>query len=180
MPIRDEIVNWAIWESNFGEWKPSADEMQSFFRTAGLTPPTDQDMKKFQTMGSNVPVQGHSTAWCGIFACYVLKHWGGLDVWWQAGGNKPGINGAGVKKVYDYRFMRPGDVAVIRGKQMQNGNYLWHHFVVTDIDYDSNHLESVDGNSTGNKIVWHTGKQIRYSGPDASSKSVCAYYKIPV
>lgn len=62
---------------------------------------------------------------------------------------------------------------------MQDGNYLWHHFIVTDIDYDSNHLEPVDGNSTGYKIVWHTNKMIRYSGPDANSNSVCAYYKVP-
>jgi hypothetical protein len=67
---------------------------------------------------------------------------------------------------------------VVRGK-LQNGKYLWHHFIVTAIDYDSNSMESVDGNSTDNKIVWHTEKTIRYSGADAHLKSVCAYYKIP-
>lgn len=48
-----------------------------------------------------MPVNGYSTAWRGIFACYLLKHWGGLDVRWQSGGSNPGINGGGVKKVYD-------------------------------------------------------------------------------
>jgi hypothetical protein len=51
MALRSEIVKWAIWESDFGEWKPSAEEMQKFFRTVGLDPPTDADMKKFQTLG---------------------------------------------------------------------------------------------------------------------------------
>lgn len=40
MALRSEIVKWAIWESDFGEWKPSAEEMQKFFRTVGLDPPT--------------------------------------------------------------------------------------------------------------------------------------------
>jgi hypothetical protein len=179
MALRSEIVDRAIFEADFGQWKPSAEEMKTFFSTAGLTPPTDADMKNFQTWGSNVPVNGYSTAWCGIFACYVLKHWGGLDVRWQRGGSSPGINGGGVKKVYDYRYVRPGDVGVVRGRKLQNGNYLWHHFIVTAIDYASNSLESVDGNSTGNKIVWHPDKKIRYSGPDDHTKSVCAYYRLP-
>ena len=28
-------------------------------------------------------------------------------------------------------------------------------------------------------MVWHTDTKFRYFGPDANSKSVCAYYKIP-
>lgn len=176
MPIRDDIVNWAIWESNYGEWKPSGEEMVKFFQTAGLTPPSlRQAQESMETMGSNVRVGNMSIAWCGIFACYVLRHWADLDVKWISGS---GIAGKSVKKVYDYRYIRPGDVAVIPGKQNAKGHRLWHHFIVTAIDYGSNHLESVDGNSTRNQIVWHTNKRIRYTGSTAYDNSIAAYYQV--
>lgn len=176
MPIRDTIVDSAIWESDFGQWKPSGEEMASFFSTAGLTEPSDSDLAKFQNQTSNIVVNGQSIAWCGIFACYVLKRWGGLDVKWVPG---VGMKGSSVTKVWDYRYIRPGDVAVIRNKVNAAGQYLHHHFIVTDIDYDANLMDSVDGNSTNNQIVWHIGRQLTQSSQESNFlKRPYAYYRV--
>jgi len=177
MPVRDEVVRWAIWEADYGAWKPSSGEMTEIFEVAGLGPPSHSDLENFKTRGSNILVGGKSVAWCGIFATYVLKKWGGLNVKWVYG---TGIVGHGaVKKVWDYRFMRPGDVAVIRNKVNSAGQYLHHHFIVTDISYSGNEMDSVDGNSTGNKIVWHTGRKIKYSGTDSNFlKRPYCYYQL--
>lgn len=179
MAIRDNIVEMAIWEANYGQWRPEADEMVRFFEECNLDPPTDDDLTKFATMQSNVPVNGASTAWCGIFACYVLKRWGGLDVHWEYG---TGIVGD-VKKVWDYRYMRPGDVAVIRNKAYvdKHGqtNYLHHHYIVTEISYDENTHSLVEGNGNNNKIWWRSDRAINQSPASSNSlKRPYAYYQL--
>ncbi len=40
MATRLSIVDMAIWESNYGSWKPSGAEMVEIFQTAGLQSPT--------------------------------------------------------------------------------------------------------------------------------------------
>ena len=173
--IRDKIVEKAIWEANKGTWKPTPQEIQDFFRVAGLYPPT-LAMAKGSLEGGNTlypklangvwspaggkDAQGNPKVmvihWCGIFACYVLKKWGGLSVYWASG---VGIKGSGVKRIDDpvnLDGLQPGDVAWIRGKADSKGHYTWHHFIVTKVDRKSNQLESVDGNSTGNTISWHS------------------------
>lgn len=175
MPIRDEVVEWAIWESNFGNWKPTPDEIRTFFQTAGLTPPTAaQAQNSLTNLNNGIKFGGVTIHWCGIFATYVLKHWGGLDVKWVSGA---GIKGSGVTRRSGYQNIRPGDVAWIRGKANAQGNYAWHHFIVTKINYGSNYLESVDGNSTGNSIIWYD-KKIKYSGSDAADKDIWGYYQL--
>lgn len=173
MPVRDNVVEWAIWEADFGSWKPSSHEITEIFEVAGLQPPSGSDLENFKTRASNILVGGKPIAWCGIFATYVLKKWGGLNVKWVYG---TGIVGQGItKKVWDYRFMSPGDVAVIRNKVDGNGNYLHHHFIVTDVRYSGTHLAhlaSVDGNSTGNKIVWHPEREIQ---PSYLKQPYCYY-----
>lgn len=175
MAIRDSVVEWAIWESNYGSWKPSAEKMQTFFSTAGLNPPsTSQASYSLENRSSGISMGGIVIHWCGIFATYVLKHWGGLDVKWIAGS---GMSGSGVVRRSGFQGIVPGDVAWIRGKANPSGQYAWHHFIVTDIDYSSNYLESVDGNSTNNSIVWHD-KQVQYYGYDAADKQIWGYYHL--
>ncbi len=176
MPVRDNIVNAALWEASWGSWRPDGEEMTKFFENVGLSPPTANDLKKFAGMISNVPVNGISTAWCGIFACHVLKHWGGLDVKWVLG---KGIVGKAVKKVWDYRFMQPGDVAVIRNKADSKGNFMHHHFIVTQVDYAANTLQFVEGNGDQNSIHWRTDRKVNQSSSSANHlKRPYAYYQI--
>ncbi len=174
MPIRDYVVNQAIWESNYGTWKPSAEEMRDIFKIADLDPPTLAQAKDSLTnLSGGIKMGGQVIHWCGIFACYVLKYWGGLDAKWVLG---LGMKGDVIKRT-GYQNIRPGDVAWIRGKANKSGNYAWHHFIVTDIDYATNYLESVDGNSTSNSIVWWD-KKIKYSGSDAADKNIWGYYQL--
>lgn len=178
MATRDDIVNWAIWEADYGSWKPSSDDMIEIFTQSGLPAPTASNLKDFATRASNIAYGSGSIAWCGIFACYVLKKWGHLNVRWQIG---TGLVGKGVIKRMDYqayRFMRPGDVAVIRNNVNANGNYLHHHFIVTAVDVSGNRLESVDGNSKNNKIVWHTDRKIQNGSDNFLKQPYCIYQAV--
>ncbi|MGH7471377.1 MAG: hypothetical protein ACRENP_25790 [Longimicrobiales bacterium] len=175
MPIRTDVVDWAIWESDHGSWKPSAEEIQNIFTTAGLQAPSLTDAENsLRTRSSGIKMGGYVIHWCGIFACYVLKRWGGLDVKWRLG---EGIKGSGVVRRSGDQNIRAGDVAWIRGAANSSGQYAWHHFIVTKVNYGTNKLESVDGNSTNNSIVWHS-KSIRYSGNDAADKNIWGYYQL--
>lgn len=176
MASRQEIVNQAIWEANYDHWKPSDDEMVDIFTTAGLNAPSKSDLKKFRTATGNISINGQSIAWCGIFATYVLKKWGGLEVKWSNGG----IVGAGVNKTWNRDGMRAGDVAVVRGKLDSKGRGVHHHFIITAIDYAANTMQSVDGNSTNNEIVWHTNKKIIYTGADKDSYTPYCHYKLKI
>jgi hypothetical protein len=179
MGTRNDIADSAIWESNFGHWKPTDREMINIFTIAGLKPPTAADLAKFKTASGNVPVNGYSISWCGIFAAYVLKRWGGLDVRWKywVKGKPSGLIGPGVNYTAGSSGMRPGDVAVITGAD-KNGNRTDHHFIVTHVDYSKNVLHSVDGNSTNNEIVWHTDKKIK--GNKKSTDNIYGHYKLAI
>lgn len=177
MGVRDKVVDMAIWEANYGDWRPTGEEMVRFFQNAGLTPPTAADQAKFATQTSNVNVDGKSISWCGIFACHVLKQWGGLDVRWGSSG----IVGA-VKKVWDYRFMRPGDVAVIKNKAyVSNGKtlYMHHHYIITAIDYAANKCSFVEGNGYNNEIWWRSDRPINQSPSSLNDlKRPYCYYQL--
>jgi hypothetical protein len=173
--VRDKIIAKAIWEANSGTWKPTVEEMQDFFRVAGINPPTTAMAKGSLYGGSKIYPQlpygmwapaggkdadGNPKAmvihWCGIFACYVLKKWGGLNVHWAS---SIGIKGSGVGRIENdptLAAMQPGDVAWIRGAINSKGQYAWHHFIITKIDRGNNQFESVDGNSIGNAINWYS------------------------
>ena len=71
--------------------------------------------------------------------------------------------------------MRPGDIAVIRNNVNNKGQYLHHHFIVTKVDQANNRLESVDGNSTNNKIVWHTNRKIENGSENFLKQPYCIY-----
>ena len=174
MATRIDIVNWAIWEANYDHWKPTDDEMKEIFIAAGLAAPSKGELNKFRTAPGNIVINGQSLAWCGIFATYVLKKWDGLDVNWVSGG----IRGAGVNKTWGRDGMRPGDVAIVRGPLDKKGRGTHHHFVITEIDYAKNTLQSVDGNSTNNEIVWQTGKKIVYKGADDAPYTPYCHYKL--
>ncbi len=77
--------------------------------------------------------------------------------------------GDGVTKLPGYQNIVPGDVAII--------NRASHHFIVSDIDYASNTLLSVDGN-TANQYIRLVSKKIHYDGSDANTKSVVAFYRV--
>lgn len=177
MATRLDVVDWALFEANawYGDthWKPTSIEMIDIFTTAGLTAPSNGDLEKFKKASGNISINGQSIAWCGIFACYVLKKYGGLDVKWVYG---KGIVGTGVEKTWSAKGMRPGDVAIVRETPDSKGKAVHHHFVVTRVDYASNSMESVDGNSTNNEIVWHKNKKIYHSGKPGLD--VYCHYKL--
>src|SRR5664279_3299272 len=102
--IRDKIVDKAISEAHKGTWVPKVEEIQDFFRVAGLNPPTTAMAKGSLWGGSTLyprlpygvwspaggkDANGNPKAmvihWCGIFACYVLRKWGGLNAHWASG-----------------------------------------------------------------------------------------------
>jgi hypothetical protein len=176
MPVRDDIVRGAIWEAYEGSWKPTALEMTAYFESAGLAPPSPSELKKFASAPSNIVINSQSIAWCGIFACSGLKHFGGLDVHWVYG---KGIRGSGVQLFEDYRYMQIGDVAVIRKKARSDGNFLHHHYIITAIDYDGNSHSFVEGNGESNKIHYRKDYPI---GQETKSQNFLkrpyAYYRV--
>jgi hypothetical protein len=178
MATRLDVVDWALFEANawYGDthWKPTSTEMIDIFTTAGLTAPSNGELEKFKKAASNIVIGGQSKSWCGIFACYVLKKYGGLDVSWSL--TKGRMLGTGFDLTWSGKGMRPGDVAIVRETPDSKGAAVHHHFIVTKVDYTANTMESVDGNSTNNEIVWHTNKKIFHS--KNKNLSVYAHYKL--
>jgi hypothetical protein len=180
MTTRVEIVKQAIWEAANSSWKPLGYEMVNFFTEAGLTPPNAADLAKFQLNNrGNIKLGSTSIAWCGIFATYVLKRYGKLDVHWEywKKGKPSGLLGPGVNKAtgstLNLQGIRPGDVCVIQGPKDDPKH---HHFIVTHVDLGRNLLQSVDGNSTNNEIVWHKDKKIFYDAKTKAEKQIYAHY----
>ncbi|HMD42901.1 MAG TPA: hypothetical protein VKH45_07500 [Candidatus Acidoferrum sp.] len=168
MAVRDKILDVAEYWVSPGEYRPTEDDLISFFTESGAeAAPTLEEAREALTRLSNgVRVQGQIKHLCGIFACYVLRQ-AGVDVRWTLlGGN---MVGDGVTKLLGYQNIVPGDVAII--------NRASHHFIVSDIDYASNTLLSVDGN-TANQYIRLVSKKIHYDGSDANTKSVVAFYRV--
>ena len=168
MAIRDKIIELADYWSSPGKYRPTEDELITFFTGSGAeAAPTQAEAREALTsLSYGVRVQGQIKHWCGIFACYVLRE-AGVDVRWTLHGGK--MVGAGITKLPGFKNIVLGDVAIIYAAS--------HHFIVFDIDYDSNTLQSVDGN-TANQYIRVTEKKIQYTGQDASTKSVVAFYRI--
>ena len=160
MSIRGEVIRLANWWAAPGSYQPLADELKSFFTVAGCEEePTLADAQEaIDSRPYGVMVHGSLKHWCGIFACSILVR-AGLNTRWTLLGGK--MVGPGVVKIGGSKGIVPGDVA-----QISAGS---HHFIVTEIDYGSNTLSSVDGNS---------GHQLIRSRTDHKVGSIVAYYRL--
>jgi hypothetical protein len=140
--LRDQIVRIAQWWAFPGAYQPTADELIDFFQGAKTEqyPSLTEAERSLKTLNTGVYVGGSVKQWCGIFACSVLASVG-LNVRWTLNGGK--MLGS-VMFVPGFSGMLPGDVAIIARAQ--------HHFIITDVDYDSGTFHSVDGNTSGQKI----------------------------
>lgn len=145
---RDAIVELAQYWADPGAWKPAPDDLINFFYYAGAEAwPSEKeaaDALKYRDTG--VKVQGQVRHWCGIFACYVIREAGLSTVRWTLYGGKM-LN---IEYRNGNKNMQPGDVAMI-----VSGN---HHFIVTDIDYSSGTMHTVEGNTSGQLIRNRTRK----------------------
>ena len=84
----------------------------------------------------------------------MLKRWGGVSVHWVP---NVGMLGPGVASTQTSKHLWPvrrGDVAWVRGIEVDQGQFANHHFIVTEVYPDQGMLDSVDGNSSGNTIAW--------------------------
>jgi hypothetical protein len=168
MSIRDKILEVAEYWVRPGDYRPTADELMFFFTNSGAeaAPSMAEAQDALKNLSNGVRVQGQIKQWCGVFACSVLKE-AGVDVRWTLNGGK--MVGDGVTLLPGSNNIVPGDAAII--------NHASHHFIVSDIDYDTNTLESVDGNTT-NQYIRSGRKKIQESGTDASTRSVVAFYRV--
>jgi hypothetical protein len=168
MSVRDRILELAESWASPGDYRPTADDLIFFFTNSGAeaAPSMAEAQDALKNLSNGVRVQGQIKHWCGVFACSVLKE-AGVDVRWTLYGGK--MIGDGVTLLPGSNNIVPGDVAII--------NHASHHFIVSDIDYARNSLESVDGN-TANQFIRSGRKKIRESGTDASTRSVVAFYRV--
>ena len=169
MSARRSMVDWAIWWSNYGQWKVWPEELVEIFKGAGIEAggPSLADARASMALLSGCYVGGrtakHIRHWCGVFAVYLLKHYVGLPgISWSltSSGLETKRNAWG-GAVYDGKHVtymggtggiRPGDIAVVERAH--------HHFVVTDIV--GNKLETVDGNAGNQHIRWYAGANAKY------------------
>jgi hypothetical protein len=159
MGYRRRIVELAQLWAYPGEWKPTDQDLVDFFKGAGTEawPSIQAAQEALQHRDTGVIANGKVKHWCGVFACYVIR---------AAGLNIPRwtLNGGEIKTialVWGSEGMQPGDVAMI-----QNGN---HHFIVTDVDYSTKTMHTVEGNTSGQYIRARTRKTME----------PYAYYRIP-
>jgi hypothetical protein len=148
MGYRSKIVELAQYWADPGAWKPGASDLIDFFYYAGAEawPTTNDAEYALQYRDTGVKVGGQVKHWCGIFACYVIRQAGLSAVRWTLYGGKM-LN---IEYRNGNKNMAPGDVAII-----VSGN---HHFIVTDIDYSSNSMSTVEGNTSGQYIRARTRK----------------------
>jgi hypothetical protein len=140
--IRSDIVDLAYWWADPGEWKPSEEDLIDFFKYSGAeaSPSYSEASNALKYRDTGVKVNGAVKHWCGIFACYVVRQAGITVARWTLNGGK----------IYNLSLnwgnagMQPGDIAMIVA-----GN---HHFIVTDVDYGSKTMKTVEGNTSGQYI----------------------------
>lgn len=168
MGLRDEIIKQAKWWAAPGTYKPTADDFATICQQARCNvQPTKADLDyTMKSMPSgNIRIGGESKSWCGIFAVGVWAKAGVGVMWtlnWSAArGNVLNASGAGWRKVWGNKGIRPGDIASIAAKQ--------HHFIVTDVNDRA--VCSVDGNQAGNTIV-------EYQNFKHTISSIVAYYTL--
>ncbi len=159
MGYRSDIVALAQWWADPGEWKPSAQDLVDFFKLAGAeaSPTIKEAQEALQYRVTGVKVNGVVKHWCGVFACHVIRDIGlTLPQWTLYGGKIKNL-----EIVWGNGGIRPGDIAMI-----QSGN---HHFIVTDVDYSSKTMHTVEGNTANQFIRARTRSTIE----------PYAYYRIP-
>jgi hypothetical protein len=121
MAVRDRILDLASFWASPGEYKPTEDDLISFFNDSGAeaSPTPSEARQALQCLSTGVRIQGEIKHWCGIFACCVLRQ-AGVDGRWTLFGGR--MVGTGVTLVPGCKNIVPGDVAIIRRAS--------HHFIV--------------------------------------------------
>lgn len=159
MGYRSEIVELAHWWADPGEWKPSAQDLGDFFKYAGAEawPSIKEAQDALLYRDTRVKVNGAVKHWCGVFGCYVMRQAGLTIADWTLYGGKI----KNIQIVWGSNGMQPGDLAMI-----EKGN---HHFIVTDVDYSTKTMSTVEGNTSGQYIRARTRK----------TTEPYAYYRIP-
>lgn len=159
MGYRSTIVELAEWWADPGEWRPSAQDLVDFFKYAGAEawPSITEAQEALQYRGTGVKVNGAVKHWCGVFGCYIMREAGLNTAKWTLYGGKI----KNIQIVWGNSGMQPGDLAMIT-----SGN---HHFIVTDVDYSTKTMHTVEGNTSGQFIRARTRK----------TTEPYAYYRIP-
>lgn len=160
MGYRSEIIKLGQQWASPGEWKPTEEDLVNFFKGAGAEAwPSIQEARealKYRVTG--VKVNGQVKHWCGVFACYILRQAGLNTVRWTLYGGKM----KNIQLVWGSSGMQRGDVAIIKSAD--------HHFIVTDVNYSTKKMDTVEGNTSGQYIRAITTRQ---------PTEPYAYYRIP-
>jgi hypothetical protein len=163
MSRHDNIVWGAYYESGYGEWRVWPEELISFFKVAGCEQvPTEQEAKRSMQLSTGAYVGGQIRHWCGIFACYVWRRYGGVDAKWTLHGGKIGPLGDKVRLRWGRQGLRPGDIAIIPRAQ--------HHFIIGGVN--GTDLWTIEGNTSNQKIVVRERKL----NPKDADQTIYAYY----
>jgi hypothetical protein len=171
MSFRQAIVDNAKFWAAPSFYKPTADELVSFFSDANTeqAPTRAEAQASLTELGSGCFVGGRDSKnvkqWCGIFACSIARN-AGLNVRWSLLDGK--IVGASL--IYGNKGVQPGDVAI-------TDLPFHHHFIVINLDSSADAVErglgqdlitTVDGNTTG-QMIRQCAKNI---------SAIDAYYRI--
>lgn len=160
MGYRSNIVYWANFWAAPGMWKPAATDLVDFFAGAGAeqSPSVREAQEALNRGGTGVKIGTQMKQWCGVFACCVVREGGVRQAHWTLYGGKI----LGIDLVWSHGGMQPGDVAILPGKNQ-------HHIIVTDVDYDTNTMKTVEGNTMGQLIKTNSRR----------ATDPYAYYRIP-
>jgi hypothetical protein len=189
MAVREQMVQWANWWADPGEYRVYPSHLIEFFKGAGCEDvPSERDATEsmkldtgvylYGTVKGGVYTGGGVRHWCGIFACYLLRNYCGVTgVKWSLLKGGLQYDGKAVAWRGGTAGMKPGDIAVISKGQ--------HHFIVTEINEAENTMVSVDGNA-GRQSIKRKNKFIKYSSKSsaanynaaATSVTPYGYYKI--
>lgn len=164
MAIRDNVVWGAYFESGYGEWRVWPEELIKFFKVTGCEQvPSEADARRSMELSTGAYIGGGAIRhWCGIFACYCLRQYGGLDVRWTLMGGKIVSPGGAVKLRWGKQGIRAGDVAIIPRAQ--------HHFLIGGVS--GGDLWTIEGNTKGQKIIVRE----RALRPKEANETIYAYY----
>lgn len=166
MSFRDDMINSALSWADPGQYKPTANELISFFTDSSTqqTPSQDEAQKSLARLGTGCYIGAQVKQWCGIFACSVAVNVGLNTLQWDLTSGQ--IRGAEVHKKWGSSGIQPGDVAVIAAHS--------HHFIVTDVNQSDWNgqtvllVDTVEGNTQGQFIKVNSRRACE----------IVAYYRI--
>lgn len=173
MAIREAVLMYASDWSQYADkglggdgngFRVTAGELIYIFNQSGAErSPSQADANRSLTRSTGAYIGNEVKHWCGVFACTVLRE-AGIKARWTLFGGK--MVGDGIRLVWGRAGIQPGDVAIISDSE--------HHFLITKRDEKTKTFTTLEGNTTGQKIVVRS----RAFTPQSSGQTIYAYYRL--